>query len=297
MRRSSASKSSPAAPTITTSPSTTHRSGSALARGARSSGKYRFIGFSSRLCKRISSPSRNTSVRKPSHFGSNCHPSPEGNSAAAVDNIGWSGGSNGNRTPQSYSGVRRLAAAFAPAARCRWPRRAAARQSGAKAPHSKTHDLRFGWSGGSNGNRTPQSYSGVRRLAAAFAPAARCRWPRQAAANKAAPKRRTPKNSRLLFRRFDPQRRGGAAGRERRRREHIDAESAQERSADCSLNPPSRRFVQILRWLGLGELQSLRKHFLSHARVLVAEATVESSSEHVNRDRPEERHRQQSGHA
>src|SRR5437867_8828116 len=241
MRRSSASKSSPAAPTITTSPSTTHRSGSALARGARSSGKYRFIGFSSRLCKRISSPSRNTRVRKPSHFGSNCHPSPEGNSAAAVDNIGWSGGSNGNRTPQSYSGVR--------------------------------------------------------RLAAAFAPAARCRWPRQAAANKAAPRRRTPKNSRLSFCRFDPQRRGGAAGRERRRREHIDAESAQERRADCSLNPPSRRFVQILRWLGLGELQSLRKHFLSHARVLVAEATVESSSEHVNRDRPEERHRQQSGHA
>src|SRR5438132_6469486 len=101
MRSRSASKSSPAAPTITTSPSTTQRSGSERASGASSSGKYRFIGFSSRLCSRISSPSRNTSVRNPSHLGSNSQPSPPGSPSAALDSIGWSGGSNGRRTSVS----------------------------------------------------------------------------------------------------------------------------------------------------------------------------------------------------
>src|SRR5438477_8099172 len=53
------------------------------------------MGFSSRLCSRISSPSRKTSVRKPSHFGSNSQPSPEGNSSAEAESIGASGGSKG----------------------------------------------------------------------------------------------------------------------------------------------------------------------------------------------------------
>src|SRR5256885_11022501 len=92
MRRSSASKSSPPSPTITISPSTTHLSGSDDVNGPMSSGKYRFIGFSSRLCSMISSRSRKTSVRNPSHFGSNSQPSPDGNSTAAADNIGSSGG-------------------------------------------------------------------------------------------------------------------------------------------------------------------------------------------------------------
>src|SRR5215475_15174417 len=55
------------------------------------------MGFSSRLCSRISSPSRNTIVRNPSHFGSNCQPSPPGRASAAFDSIGASGGANGSR--------------------------------------------------------------------------------------------------------------------------------------------------------------------------------------------------------
>src|SRR5439155_15844773 len=97
MRRSSASKSSPPAPTMTISPSTTQRSGSVAVRGATSSGKYRFIGFSSRLCSTTSSPSRNTNVRKPSHLGSNCQPSPPGKASAALDSMGASGGAKGRR--------------------------------------------------------------------------------------------------------------------------------------------------------------------------------------------------------
>ena len=109
IRSSSASKSSPSAPTMTISPSTTQRSDSAAASGATSSGKYRFMGFSSRLCSRISSPSRNTSVRKPSHFGSNCHPSPPGRPSAALDNMGASGGANGKRTALPSAARRQIA--------------------------------------------------------------------------------------------------------------------------------------------------------------------------------------------
>ena len=86
---------------MTTSPSRTQRSGSAAESGASSSGKYRFIGFSSRLWSRISSPSLKTSVRKPSHLGSNCQPSPLGSSLAAVESIGSKGGAKGRRMTQS----------------------------------------------------------------------------------------------------------------------------------------------------------------------------------------------------
>src|SRR5437868_14535649 len=51
----------------------------------------------------ISSRSRKTRVRNPSHFGSNSQPSPEGNSSAAADNIGSSGGSKGRRTRLLYA--------------------------------------------------------------------------------------------------------------------------------------------------------------------------------------------------
>src|SRR2546427_4022357 len=102
MRKSRASKSSPPPPTITISPSMTQRSDSVAASGAMSSGKYRFMVFSSRLCSRISSPSRNTRVRKPSHLGSNCHPSPPGRASAALDSMGASGGAKGRSMPQSY---------------------------------------------------------------------------------------------------------------------------------------------------------------------------------------------------
>src|SRR5262250_3036432 len=102
MRRSNASKSRPPAPTITISPSRTQRSGNVAARGATSSGKYRFIGFSSRLCSTISPPSRNTSVRKPSHLGSNCQPSPPGKASAALDSMGASGGAKGRDMAAGY---------------------------------------------------------------------------------------------------------------------------------------------------------------------------------------------------
>src|SRR2546426_11326605 len=55
------------------------------------------MGRSSRLCNRISSPSRNTSVRKPSHLGSNCQPSPPGNASPALDSMGATGGAKGRR--------------------------------------------------------------------------------------------------------------------------------------------------------------------------------------------------------
>src|SRR6266498_2710856 len=110
MRKRSASKSSPLGPTMTISPSSTQRSGSMAAdRDARSSGKYRFIGLLSRLWRITSSPSRNTSVRKPSHLGSNCQPSPPGKASAALDSIGASGGTKGRRTTST---VRWFEAAF-----------------------------------------------------------------------------------------------------------------------------------------------------------------------------------------
>src|SRR5947208_5247211 len=104
MRKSRVSKSSPPTPTITISPSITQRSDGMAASGAMSSGKYRFIGFSSRLCRRISSASRNTSVRKPSHLGSNCQPSPPGKASAALDSMGASGGAKGRRVSVAPGG-------------------------------------------------------------------------------------------------------------------------------------------------------------------------------------------------
>src|SRR5437867_6392672 len=65
------------------------------------SGKYRFNGFSSRLWIRISSPSRNTNARNPSHFGSKIHDPPVGNSATLFASIGKTGGFTGRCTPQS----------------------------------------------------------------------------------------------------------------------------------------------------------------------------------------------------
>ena len=70
MRWERTSKSRPFRPTITISPSSTHRSGRFSFREATSSGKYRVNGFSLRLPRTTSSPSRNTMQRKPSHLGS-----------------------------------------------------------------------------------------------------------------------------------------------------------------------------------------------------------------------------------
>src|SRR5205809_4046424 len=51
---------------------------------------------------KISSPSRNTSVRKPSHFGSKIHPSPGGNSPTRLASIGSTGGLT-TRCTQGFS--------------------------------------------------------------------------------------------------------------------------------------------------------------------------------------------------
>src|SRR5213078_3641872 len=49
---------------------------------------------------KISSPSRNTSARNPSHLGSKIHSSPDGRSATRLASIGSTGGLTGRRTPQ-----------------------------------------------------------------------------------------------------------------------------------------------------------------------------------------------------
>ena len=166
IRRSMASKSRPSEPAITTSPSTTHRFGNADASGATSSGKYRFIGFSSRLCKRMSSPSRNTSVLNPSHFGSKSQPSPDGNAAAAADNIGASGGSNGNFIAGS------LLESEAPLPRRRTPvRPPPACRCGTRAGmtlRSRREPVR--------GSRHPNSAAAPPRPASSSAPVSNCGW-------------------------------------------------------------------------------------------------------------------------
>ena len=45
-------------------------------------------------------------ARKPSHFGSYCHPSPVGMSATVFASMGASGGSNGRSIPACYPGRR-----------------------------------------------------------------------------------------------------------------------------------------------------------------------------------------------
>src|SRR5687768_13718868 len=91
----SASKSRPPSRAMTSSPSSTHCDGSWAFSGSRTSGKYRFSGFSSRLWMKISSPSRKMSVRKPSHLGSKIHPSPGGSSLTRFASMGSIGGLTG----------------------------------------------------------------------------------------------------------------------------------------------------------------------------------------------------------
>src|SRR5258705_7874515 len=84
---------------MTISPSRTQRRGNDEPNGSSSSGKYRFSGFSSRLWIRISSPSRKTSARNPSHFGSKIQSPSAGNSLTRLASIGNSGGFTGSCTP------------------------------------------------------------------------------------------------------------------------------------------------------------------------------------------------------
>src|ERR1700683_5668582 len=83
---------------MTISPSRTHRFGNCARNGSSNSGKYRFRDFWSRLCSRISSPSRNTSARKPSHVGSKIQDEPAGSCAIRFDSIGRNGGFTGSCT-------------------------------------------------------------------------------------------------------------------------------------------------------------------------------------------------------
>ena len=87
-RSCNASKSSPWDVAMTISPSSTQRGGNWARSVSTSSGKYRFSGFRSRLWIRSSSPSRNTRVRNPSHFGSKTQESPEGSSSTRLASIG-----------------------------------------------------------------------------------------------------------------------------------------------------------------------------------------------------------------
>ncbi len=93
-----ASKSRPPSVTTTTSPSTTHRGGSARCSSSTSSGKYRVRGRSLRDPSSISSPSWNTMQRNPSHLGSNSSPATWGTSCTALASIGFTGGITGRST-------------------------------------------------------------------------------------------------------------------------------------------------------------------------------------------------------
>ena len=84
---------------MTISPSSTQRAGSCVSKVSTSSGKYRLSDFWSRLWIRISSPSRKTSARNPSHLGSNIQSSPSGNSPTRLASMGRSGGFTGSCTP------------------------------------------------------------------------------------------------------------------------------------------------------------------------------------------------------
>ena len=103
IRSCSASKSSrrPEASGTTISPSITHRSGNDAKTAATISGKYRVIGRSLRLPISISSPSRNTIDRKPSHFGSNTK-SPRGIFSTGLASIGATGGLTGRSMAPSF---------------------------------------------------------------------------------------------------------------------------------------------------------------------------------------------------
>ena len=72
---SQSSRCAPGSPRGTTiSPSMRHGSGRMRAKASTSSGKYRVSGFAPRLPISTLSPSKDTSARKPSHFGSKLNP-------------------------------------------------------------------------------------------------------------------------------------------------------------------------------------------------------------------------------
>src|SRR6201999_1027651 len=64
-----------------------------------SSGKYRVSGRSLREPSSISSPSRKTTHRKPSHLGSYSRPGSRGTACTAFASIGRTGGITGRSTP------------------------------------------------------------------------------------------------------------------------------------------------------------------------------------------------------
>src|ERR1700737_2274655 len=88
MRCCRAPKSRPFWPTTTSSPSSTTLSRRSFRNAGSSSGKYRVIGRAPRLMSSTLSPSRKTSVRKPSHLGSYSQLSPRGMPSPGADSIG-----------------------------------------------------------------------------------------------------------------------------------------------------------------------------------------------------------------
>ena len=85
---------------MTTSPSTTQRSGSAALSGVGQLREVAVERLEVALWVNTSSPSRKTIARKPSHFGSNSQPSPVGSPSEAFASIGSSGGSKGSFIPR-----------------------------------------------------------------------------------------------------------------------------------------------------------------------------------------------------
>src|SRR2546428_13735678 len=71
--------------------------GPSFLKAGRTSGKYRVIARPPRLIKATSSPSRKTSVRKPSHLGSYSQPSPLGIPESEIaESIGSMSSGSGN---------------------------------------------------------------------------------------------------------------------------------------------------------------------------------------------------------
>src|SRR5437763_3327380 len=95
-----APKSSPLAPTTITSPSSTSLDCARPRKAGSSSGKYLVIGLPPRLIRATSSPSRYTSVRKPSHLGSYSQLSPFGMPVSEIaDSIGSISSGRGDFRP------------------------------------------------------------------------------------------------------------------------------------------------------------------------------------------------------
>jgi hypothetical protein len=94
---------------MSSSGSSTHVSGSCLRMGSSISGKQRLSDISSRLCRRISSPSRKTATRQPSHLGSQIQLPSEGIAPTRLASMGRIDRLTGSFKVASFVWMRRIA--------------------------------------------------------------------------------------------------------------------------------------------------------------------------------------------